>query len=50
MLRNKFILNLPYKINESGMLKATYKYIADGKKASTIDENGMGFDYLGSLV
>ena len=37
-------------ISESGMLKATYKYIADGKKASTVDENGMGFDYLGSLV
>ena len=44
------LLNLPCTINENGMFKASYKYIADGKKASTVDENGMGFDYLGSLV
>ncbi|MDR1348119.1 MAG: DUF6443 domain-containing protein, partial [Prevotellaceae bacterium] len=46
------LLNLPYKIIpcDLDIVKANYKYIADGTKASVVGDDSKGFDYLGSLV
>ena len=44
------LLNLPHTVSENSTIKATYKYVADGTKASAIGDNGVGFEYLGSLV
>jgi len=42
------LLNLPHTVSENSTVKATYKYVADGTKASAIGDNGIGFEYLGA--
>ena len=40
------LLNLPHTVSENSTVKATYKYLADGTKASAIGNNG---DYIEKL-
>jgi hypothetical protein len=47
---NYNLLNLPYQIIKNDTVKTTYKYIADGAKATIVGDDNNGFDYLGSFV
>ncbi len=43
-------LNLPSEVSRDGELLAKYSYLTDGTKLNTLDAEGNGFEYRGSLV
>ncbi len=43
-------LNLVSKVKQGNTANATYRWLADGTKAGVTDNEGNGFEYLGSFV
>ncbi len=43
-------LNLVSKVKQGNTANATYRWLADGTKAGVTDNDGNGFEYLGSFV
>ncbi len=43
-------LNLIKKVSQGNTANATYRWLADGTKAGVTDNEGNGFEYLGSFV
>ena len=41
---------MPQKVSQSGTIKATYGWFADGSKYSTLDNAGNGYYYIGSFI